>query len=77
MKKKYLPVFLLICSALLSIGFAVHLYYDYTLHYEFGSAPFWLYIAVRFVEYMILAIGCFVVGIVIRKNAKKGEQDET
>ena len=75
MKKKFYHTFLFVCSALLTIGFAVRLYYDYTLQYEFGSAPFWLYIAVRFVEFMLLAIGCFVAGIIIRKKAKENEQN--
>ena len=69
MKKKFMPAFLFICSALLTIGFVARLYFDYTMHYEYGSAPFWLYVAVRFVEFMILAISCFVVGIIMRKKA--------
>lgn len=76
MKKKYIPTFLFVCSALLTIGFAVHLYFDYTLHYEFGSSPFWFYIIVRFVEYMILAVICFSCGIIIRNKAKKDEKNE-
>lgn len=69
MNKKFIPAFLFVCSALLTIGFAVRLYFDYTIHYEYGSAPFWLYIAVRFGEFMLLAIGCLVGGIIIRKKA--------
>lgn len=72
MKKKYIPTFLLICSALLTIGFAVHLFFDYTLRYEYGSSPFVLYVIVRFAEYMLLAIGCFVGGMILRKKSKRG-----
>lgn len=74
MKKKFIPAFLFVCSALLTIGFAASLNFDYTLHYAFGSAPFWLYMAVRFVEFMILAIGCFAAGIVMRKKEKENEK---
>lgn len=76
MKKKFIPAFLFICSTLLTIGFAVRLYFDYTVHYEYGSAPFWLYMAIRFVEFMILAIGCFVAGIIMRKKAKENDLKE-
>lgn len=65
-----------VCSALLTIGFAAHLYLDCTLHYKYGSAPFWLYIAVRFVEFMILAISCFVAGIIMRKKANGNDHKE-
>ena len=75
MKKKYIPTFLFICAALLTIGFAVHLYFDYTLHYEYGSAPFEVYVIERLVEYMILAIGCIVAGIIIQKK-KRSEANE-
>ena len=75
-KGKYVSAFLFICSVLLTVGFAVRLYFDYTLQYEFGSAPFWLYAAVRFCEYMLPAIGCLAVGIIVRKKAKEKEQNE-
>ena len=70
MKRKYLSVLLWICAALLTAGFAVHLYFDYTLRYEYGSAPFELYVIERFAEYMILAVGCFIAGILLRKKGK-------
>ena len=69
MKKKYLPLILFICAALLTAGFAIHLFFDYTLRYEFGSAPFWLYVAERFIEYMLLAIACFTAGMILRKRS--------
>ena len=75
MKKKYIPAFLFICAALLTIGFAVHLYFDYTLRYEYGSAPFALYVIERFAEYLILAIGCLITGIIMCKK-KRSETNE-
>ena len=75
-EKEIHACFLFICSPLLTIGFVARLYFDYTMHYEYGSAPFWLYVAVRFVEFMILAIGCFVAGIIMRKKAKGNDRKE-
>jgi len=66
--RKYIPTVLFVCSALLVIGFVLRLYFDYTLYYEFGSVPFWVYILERFVEYMLAAIGCLAVGAVLNRK---------
>lgn len=75
MRKKSISAFLFACSALLTIGFAVRLSFDCTLHYEYGSAPLWLYLAVRSAEFMIPAIGCFVFGMLLSKKAKENGQN--
>ncbi|MBO2515975.1 MAG: hypothetical protein CW338_01685 [Clostridiales bacterium] len=69
MKKKFVSVFLMICAALFAAGFAAHLYFDYTLHYEYGSAPFRLYVIERFAEFTVPAIGCFAAGMLLRRKA--------
>ncbi len=68
MKKKWISAFLFLCAALLTVGFVVRLYCDYVFYYAYGSAPFYLYIAKRFICYLIPAIGCFAAAIILQKR---------
>lgn len=76
MKKKTIPVLLLLCAALLTTGFTVRLIFDYILHYQYGSAPFALYVIERFAEYMLPASGCFIAGMILRKKMKRGDEND-
>lgn len=71
MNKKILPTALYIITALLVIGFGVRLGVDYFKLYEFGSSPFYVYIIVRFAEFIIPAILCFVIGFILQKKERK------
>lgn len=66
--KKVIPMILYSIAVLLTIGFAVSLYSDYTVYYPWGSAPFYVYVLGRFAEFMVAAIGCFLLGVVFRKK---------
>lgn len=68
MKKDKVWIFFIVLACLFIIGFAIRLCIDYFDLYEFGSSPFWLYIAVRFVEFIIPAIASFIVGLVLKKK---------
>lgn len=74
MKKKPISVLLFLCAVLLTAGFAAHLCFDYTLHYAYGSSPFWLYVTVRFIEFMIPAVVCLACGMMMKKKVKKEKE---
>lgn len=68
--KKYIPALLFAVAAVLACCFAINLYLDYTCRYEYGSAPFSLYIAEGIVKYIFPAIAAIVVGILFRRTKK-------
>lgn len=75
MKKERFPLFLYIISVLLVFGFIICLSADYLYKYEFGSAPFYIYVLFRFAEFLIPAILIFVAARIlkIKQNQSKGD----
>lgn len=67
------PVFMYIVSGLMGVAFIVQLAVDYFVRYEMGSAPFYLYVIERCVEYLLPAILFMVIGIIV-KNKKTALQ---
>ena len=66
MKKEYIYKFLYVVSLLLAVGFCIRLGVDwYVYNTTLNSAPFWLWAAVRAVEFLlpaaILAIAAWIV----------------
>lgn len=59
-----------ILSSLLAVGFAVRLWADAVYSYPYGSAPFWLYAAERFAEFLIPAILLLAAGILLKKRSR-------
>lgn len=51
---------LLICVVLLVL--------DYIYYYPYGSAPFYVYILVRSIEFILPAIICFVISCCLKKK---------
>lgn len=68
MKKNNLWIFSFGVAALFAVAFIVMLVVDYVKYYPYGSAPFWLYIAVRFAEFIIPAIAFVVVSVILKKK---------
>ena len=66
MKKLSCAAFAL--SAILTVTFAGLLARDYLLVYPFGSAPFYLYAAVRAAELLVPAAICLAIGIALRRK---------
>lgn len=66
-KKKIIAYILFLISLLLVVYCCITLRLDYLNNYEFGSAPFYAYILVRSVEFILPAIICLVAGIIIKK----------
>ena len=68
MKKKTVCSILFIAAALLVAAFAALLAADYFKYYEFGSAPFYVYILTRGIEFLLPGAVCFIAGIIIRRK---------
>lgn len=66
--KKVLSTALFALAGVLAVLFTVFLIRDYRTAYEFGSSPFYLYVAVRAAEFLIPAAVGVVAGIMIRKK---------
>ena len=60
-----------IVSLVLVLCFVIFLIVDYKKAYPFGSAPFYVYILVRFIEFIIPASICFVASKLIGKRNNK------
>lgn len=66
--KKYSILY--IASALVGIGFVVRLTADYFVHYKFGSAPFYVYVLERGIEFLLPAAVLLVIGLILQKKTK-------
>ena len=73
MRKLLKPGVCFVLAALLAAVFAVRLYFDYTRSYPFGSAPFYLYVLERGIEFLIPAAACVASGCILRHSAPKDE----
>lgn len=71
MKKSSIYKILYFISILLFIGYIIRLITDYQ-HYNpiITSAPFYTYIIIRSVEYLLPCIIVFIIAIIIKKNRK-------
>ncbi len=69
-KRNVIAIFFLIAAALWGCGFVILLIKDYLIHYPYGSAPFCLYILERAVMYLVPAVICLVIGLVIKEKSK-------
>lgn len=68
--KKILPKMLRLISLILVILFAVLLIVDYFKVYPFGSAPFYVYVLVRTIEFLVPSSICFIVSKLFEKHTK-------
>lgn len=69
-KKKIASYILFIISFLLVIYCYLVLRLDYLNNYVFGSAPFYVYIVERSIEFILPAIICFIIGFKLNKKSK-------
>lgn len=53
---------LFVIAAMLALAFPAILLRDYALIYEFGSAPFYTYIGLRFIELLLPAGVLYLIG---------------
>lgn len=70
-KRRAIAVILYVIGVLFVIGFGILLWKDYTVHYPYGSAPFYLYVIERAIELLVPAVLCVAVGIIIKRKPEK------
>ena len=68
MKKSILRTSVLVAAVILILLFAVMLIKDYVVSYEFGSSPFYLYIIVRAIEFLLPASVLTVIGFLLKEK---------
>ena len=74
MKRMNLPKVCNTVSILLLLGFAIHTVVDYYRYYHtntLNSAPFYLWVVVNAVYFIIPAIISLIVGVVVKRKAKE------
>ena len=74
MKKRNIPKFCFALSVLLLFGFVTHTVVDY-MHYNTGlhAAPFYIWIVVNALCFIIPAVIAWLVGIMIGKRKREAE----
>lgn len=68
MKKDNIYKFLYAICLLLIAGFFIRLGVDYFNYYPYGSAPFYLYVLIRSIEYLIPCVICFIAARITKKK---------
>lgn len=68
--------FLIFLSLMLILGFIIRLGADYFKNYKFGSAPFYVYVIERFVEFILPAIILFLVSKKMKNNMNKKYKED-
>ena len=67
-KRRVFAAFLYVIAIILVVGFGFRLWIDYTVHYPYGSAPFYLYVIERAIELLVPAVLCLAAGIIIKRK---------
>ena len=70
-KRRVIAEMLYVFAVLFVIGFGILLWKDYTVHYPYGSAPFYLYVIERTIELLVPAVLCLTAGIAIKRRSTK------
>ena len=70
-KCRAIAAILYVIGVLFVIGFGILLWKDYTVHYPYGSAPFYLYVIERAIELLVPAVLCVAAGIIIKRKPEK------
>lgn len=67
MKKKISNV-LFVLAGVLAAAFIGMIIWDACAHYQFGSSPFYVYVLVRGLEFLLPAVISAVIAIILRKK---------
>lgn len=71
MKKENIYKFLYLVSILLIIGFIIRLGADYLTYKASSSAPFYAFIIVRSLEFILPSVIIFIIGTILKKKMVK------
>ena len=69
-KRRAIAEILYVIAVIFVIGFGLSLWKDYTVHYLYGSAPFYLYVFERAIELLVPAVFCLAAGIIIKRKSE-------
>lgn len=69
-KCRAIATILNVIAVLFVISFEFLLWKDYTVHYPYGSAPFYLYVIEKAIELLVPAVLCFAAGIIIKRKTE-------
>ena len=77
MKKQNIYKFLYAVSALLILGFAIHTIVDgFRYNSMLTSFPFYAFVLVRAIEYIVPRIIVFIVAIIVKKKFTNKEENK-
>ncbi len=77
MKKVNIYKFLYTVSALLVLGFAIHTIVDGCRYNSMlTSFPFYAFVLVRAIEYLVPSIIVFIVAVIVKKKFANKEEDK-
>lgn len=77
MKKQNIYKFLYAVSALLILGFAIHTIVDGCRYNSMlTSFPFYAFVLVRAIEYLVPSIIVFIVAVIVKKKFANKEEDK-
>ena len=69
MKKEKLPKLLFFISIILIIIFIISIIYDYSNYQLSSSAPFYIFILVRAVEFLFPSLVLIIIGLFLKKKS--------
>lgn len=69
--KKKIYIVLYVIAIILIIGFGIFLNKDWLNYNEYMSTPFYVYVFIRIIEFLIPSIICFLIATLIKKKTKK------
>lgn len=71
---KKISILLFAISGLLTVGFVIRLTADFICSYQFGSAPFYVYVVERGVEFLVPALLALIAALILHKRMKGKEE---
>lgn len=69
-RRRAIAAILYVIAVILVISFGFQLWKDYTVHYPYGSAPFYVYVMERAIDRLLPSGLCIAAGSAV-KQAKK------
>lgn len=74
MKKANIYKFLYCLSIMLIIGFCIMLIADYLNYDNSNSAPFYAFVIVRCIEFLLTSLTLFIIGKIVKKKCNINDE---
>ena len=69
-RRRAIAAILYVIAVILVISFGFLLWKDYTVHYSYGSAPFYVYVVERAIELLLPSGLCIAAGSAVQQEKK-------